>query len=519
MTPELSSADYRPLIAALCPTIAAFLILISRRRPNVREACTIIGSVALFLVVTSMVPSVLQAGAISFSFLTLFPGADLAFKVDACGLIFAVTSSSLWILVSLYSIGYMRSLEEHAQTRYYFSFAVAILGAIGMAFSANLVTMFVFYEILTVSTYALVAHDETPEATQGGHKYLVYLLSGGAFLLFATLMTYSLVGTTDFDPQGILGPALGPTSRLALQLLFFCFMLGFVKAAWMPVHSWLPTAMVAPTPVSALLHAVAVVKAGVFGIIKTVFYLYGTDLMHELGLGIALGCVASITIIVANLQAIGQNNLKRLLAYSTINQLSFIILGAAILTPMSATGALIHIPFHGFMKITLFLCAGAIAVVTQKKDVSEMAGIGRQMPITMIAFTIAALGMCGAPPVAGFISKWHISLGAIEAGQMPFLFIILAGSLLDVVYFFPVIKTAFFERMPEADTVSGDIEEKVEFFSGEVRNKEKERPLYLFMIIPLAVTALFSILFCLHPQTLRIYDLVQMAVNDIFVGR
>jgi formate hydrogenlyase subunit 3/multisubunit Na+/H+ antiporter MnhD subunit len=295
-------------------------------------------------------------------------------------------------------------------------------------------------------------------------------------------------------------------------------MLGFVKSAWMPVHSWLPTAMVAPTPVSALLHAVAVVKAGVFGIIKTVFYLYGTDLMHELGLGIALACVASFTIIVANLQAIGQNNLKRLLAYSTINQLSFIILGAAILTPMSATGALIHIPFHGFMKITLFLCAGAIAVVAQKKNVSEMAGIGRQMPVTMIAFTIAALGMCGAPPVAGFISKWHISLGAIEAGQLPFLLVILAGSLLDVVYFFPVIKTAFFERTQEGDTIRGDMEEKVAFFAGEVTNKERERPLYLFMIIPLAITAFCSILLCLHPRMLGIYDLVRMAVNELFVG-
>jgi formate hydrogenlyase subunit 3/multisubunit Na+/H+ antiporter MnhD subunit len=519
MTPELPVADYRPLIAALCPATAALLILITGRRPNLREACTVIASAALFLVVMSMVPSVLEAGAISMSFLTILPGVDLAFKVDACGLVFAVTSSSLWILVSLYSIGYMRSLEEHAQTRYYFSFAVALLGAIGMAFSANLVTMFVFYEILTVSTYALVAHDETPEATQGGHKYLVYLLGGGAFLLFATLMTHSLVGTTEFAPQGILGPALGTTSRLTLQVLFFCFMVGFVKAAWMPIHSWLPTAMVAPTPVSALLHAVAVVKAGVFGIIKTVFYLYGADLMRELDLGIALACVASFTIIVANLQAIGQNNLKRLLAYSTINQLSFIILGAAILTRSSATGALIHIPFHGFMKITLFLCAGAIAVITQKKNVSEMAGIGRQVPITMIAFTIAALGMCGAPPIAGFISKWHISLGAIEAGQTPFLLVILAGSLLDVVYFFPVIKTAFFERMPEADTVSGDMEEKVEFFSGEVPNQERERPLYLFMVIPLAITALFSIVFCLHPQTLRIYDLVQMAVSEIFGGR
>jgi formate hydrogenlyase subunit 3/multisubunit Na+/H+ antiporter MnhD subunit len=519
MTPELHSVDYRPLIAALCPTIAALLILLSRRHPNIREACTIAASLTLFLVVTSMVSSVLETGSIAFSLLTVFPGADLAFKVDACGLVFAVTSSSLWILVSFYSIGYMRSLEEHAQTRYYFSFSVAILGAIGMAFSANLVTMFVFYEILTVSTYALVAHDETPEAIQGGHKYLVYLLTGGAFLLFATLLTYSLVGTTDFQPQGILGPALETGSRLTLQLLFFCFMVGFVKAAWMPIHSWLPTAMVAPTPVSALLHAVAVVKAGVFGIIKTVFYLYGTDLMQELGLGIALACVASFTIIVANLQAIGQNNLKRLLAFSTINQLSFIILGAAILTPMSATGALIHIPFHGFMKITLFLCAGAIAVIAQKKNVSDMAGVGRQMPVTMIAFTIAAFGMCGAPPVAGFISKWHISLGAIEGGQLPFLLVILAGSLLDVVYFFPVIKTAFFERVPEADTVRGDMEEKVAFFRGKVRNRERERPLYLFMVVPLAITAFFSIVFCLRPQTLHIYDLVQMAVTELFAGR
>jgi formate hydrogenlyase subunit 3/multisubunit Na+/H+ antiporter MnhD subunit len=364
-----------------------------------------------------------------------------------------------------------------------------------------------------------VAHDETAEAISGGHKYLVYLLTGGAFLLFGILLTYALVGTTDFKPGGILEPALGSTSSLSLQILFFCFMLGFVKAAWMPVHSWLPTAMVAPTPVSALLHAVAVVKAGAFGIIKIVFYLYGTSLMGQLGLGVVLGCLAAFTIIVANLFAIGQNNLKRLLAYSTINQLSFIILGAAMLTPMSATGAMIHIPFHGFMKITLFLCAGALIAVANKTELSQMAGVGRQMPVTMIAFTIAALGMCGAPPLAGFISKWHVSLGAIESGQLGFLLVIMIGSLLDVVYFFPVIKTAFFERVPEGETLERDIEEKVAFFSEEVQIKEIERPLYYFMIIPLAVTAGFSILFCLRPQTFYVYDLVQVAVNEIFGGR
>ncbi len=516
---ELFAIEYRPFLAILCPTIVSFLILVSGRRPNLRESWTIIGSVLLFLTVISMTPFVLKEGHIKCTLFNFLPGIDFALNVDAFGLIFATTSSSLWILVSLYSIGYMRSLEEHAQTRYYFCFALALLGAIGMAFSDNLVTMFLFYEILTISTYPLVAHDETPEAIHAGHKYLAYLLTGGVFFLIGILMTYFLVGTTDFSPHGILKPALGSTSKLTLQIVFFCFMIGFMKAAWMPFHSWLPTAMAAPTPVSALLHAVAVVKAGVFGIIKIVCYLYGTDLMRELGLGVALGCVAAFTVIVANLYAIGQYNLKRRLAYSTINQLSFILLGAALLSPMATIGAMIHIAFHGFMKITLFLCAGAIAVIAGKKEISKMAGVGRQMPITMMAFIIGAFGMCGAPPIAGFISKWHVCLGAVQSGQMAFLYVVLIGSLLDVVYFFPVIRTAFFEKVPEIETLKGDIEEKVEVFSSEkVEVLETKRPLYLFMVIPLAITAIFSIILCIFPHTFYIYDLAQMAVKNLFGG-
>lgn len=516
---ELLAMDYRPLLAILCPTIASFLILLSGRRPNIRESWTIIGSILMFLTVLSMTPFVLKEGPIKCSLFNLFPGIDFAFKVDAFGLIFATTSSCLWILVSLFSIGYMRGLEEHAQTRYYFCFALALLGATGIALSANLVTMFIFYEILTISTYPLVAHDESPEAIYAGHKYLAYLLTGGMFFLFGILMTYLLVGTTDFAPNGILKPALDSTSKLTLQIMFFCFLLGFMKAAWMPVHSWLPTAMIAPTPVSALLHAVAVVKAGVFGIVRTVFYLYGTDLMHELGLGLALACLASFTIIVANFYAIGQGNLKRLLAYSTINQLSLIILGAALLSPMAATGAMIHIPFHGFMKITLFLCAGAIIVVTGKTEIHQMAGIGRQMPKTMIAFTIGAFGMCGAPPVAGFISEWHFCLGAIQTGQIFFLIVILISSLLDVVYFYPVIRKAFFEKVPGTETLDGDLEEKVAVFASEkLEVVETKRPLYLFMVIPLSITAIFALILCLFPNTFHIYDLAQMAVKDIFGG-
>ncbi|RLB09819.1 MAG: monovalent cation/H+ antiporter subunit D family protein, partial [Deltaproteobacteria bacterium] len=225
------------------------------------------------------------------------------------------------------------------------------------------------------------------------------------------------------------------------------------------------------------------------------------------------------TIIVANLYAIGQTNLKRLLAYSTINQLSLIILGAAILSPMAVTGAMIHIPFHGFMKITLFLCAGAIIVATGKTEIYQMAGIGRQMPKTMLAFTIAAFGMCGAPPVAGFISKWHFCLGAIQSGQIFFLLVILVGSLLDVIYLFPVIRKAFFEKIPKIELYKEDIEEKVEVFGSEkLEVVETKRPLYLFMIVPLSVTAIFSLILCLFPNTFHIYDLAQMAIKDIFGG-
>ncbi|CAD6493691.1 MAG: F(420)H(2) dehydrogenase subunit L [Candidatus Argoarchaeum ethanivorans] len=507
MTATIESMQ--PTFAIMCPAIVSILILLFGKWPNIRESWTLIAAIAQFLIVISMAPVILAGNIIECTFFTMLPGVDFGFSVDAFGLIFAITSSFLWILVSLYSIGYMRSLNEHAQTRFYFFFALAIFGAVGIAMSGNLFTMFIFYEILTVSTYPLVAHEQTPVALSAGRKYLVYLLTSGTFFLAAIVLTYYFSGTTDFVNGGIPNLA-SEASRTALMILFVIFLLGFMKAAWMPFHSWLPTAMAAPTPVSALLHAVAVVKAGVFGIIRVVCYIYGVDLMSALGLGLALACLAAFTMIVANLFAIGEDNLKRRLAYSTINQLSFIILGVALLSPMGITGAMIHIPFHGFMKITLFMCAGAIIVATGKKNVSEMAGIGRTMPVTMAAFTIAAFGMCGIPPVSGFISKWYICLGSIQSpGMVAFLFIAVTASLLDVVYFFPIIRTAFFEK--PAETNGGSSEE-------ETRNKETEHPLYLFMLLPLAITAIFSIIFCLFPNTFYIFDLVQMAIKDLFGG-
>jgi len=491
-------------MAVICPLVAAPGIFVFNKHPNIRECITLFAAAIQFAIIISMAPAIKEGAVITFHMITIGAGIELGYRVDAFGLIFAITSSFLWILVSLYSIGYMRSLDEHAQTRYYFMFALAIFSAVSIALSENLVTFYIFYEALTLSTYWLVAHHEDKEAFAAARKYLGYLLSSGWFLFAAVVLTYAISGTTRFADGGILTAA--SVSEFTLTILFILFALGSIKAAWMPFHSWLPSAMVAPTPVSALLHAVAVVKAGVFGFVRIVCHIFGIELIGELGIGLWLGAVASITMILGSFFAIGEDNLKRRLAYSTISQLSYILLGVALLSPFGVKGAMIHIPFHGFMKITLFLCAGTVMVVTGKKRISQMAGIGKQMPVTMLAFTIGAIGMAGAPPVSGFISKWFLCLGTLQAGSLIFLIVILVSSLLDVIYFFPIVKTAFFDPLSEPSTAHG----------GGIRNMEINRPMYLFMVVPLALTALFSLVFTFFPNTFHLLDLVEIAVNNLF---
>ena len=494
----------RPLIALAFPLVCALFITVFRKRPNIREGCTIVAACCQFAVIISMAPLVLQGSLIRSHLITIAPGITLSYRVDAFGLLFAITSSFLWILVSLYSIGYMRALNEHAQTRYYFMFALAIFSAVSIALSENLVTFYVFYEALTLSTYWLVAHHEDKEAFAASRKYLSYLLASGWFLFAAVVLTYAIAGDTTFSEGGIL--TADSASQSTLIILFALFALGSMKAAWIPFHAWLPSAMVAPTPVSSLLHAVAVVKAGVFGFVRIVCYVFGLDLAMALGLGLALGVVASITMLLGSFFAIGEDNLKRRLAFSTISQLSYILFGVALLSPYGIKGAMLHIPFHGFMKITLFLCAGAIMVITGKKEISKMAGIGRKMPVTMIAFTIGAIGMCGMPPVAGFLSKWFLCLGTIQAESLIFLSVILTSSLLDVIYFFPIVNTAFFKAPQNTDD------------GGRNRNNENniKQSHLMFMVAPLAVTALFSIVFCFFPGTFYLIDLAELAITKLF---
>ncbi|MFW5958574.1 MAG: proton-conducting transporter membrane subunit [Natronomonas sp.] len=419
-------------------------IFAARGRPNIREAITLVVAVGKFGIVASMLPGVLEGDVYVSSLGTFVAGIEFSLRADPLGMLFATLASLLWIVTSLYSVGYMRGLDEHAQTRYFASFAMSLSAAVGIAFASNLLVLFVFYELLTVATYPLVTHDETREARAAGRKYLLYTFGGGVAVLTGTILVSLLAGTVSFAPGGIEGLA---TADPALARAAFALLAGGfgVKAALMPIHSWLPDAMVAPTPVSGLLHAVAVVKSGVFGIARLVLEVFGPEVVSDLGVGVALAAVAAFTLVTASVIALRKDNLKRRLAYSTVSQLSYIVLGLAVLSPASITGGLLHIPAHAFMKLTLFFCAGIIHVETHTDDISQMAGIGKRMPLTMIAFAIAAAGMAGIPLVAGFVSKFYLLVGTVSTGDYVFVGALLLSGVLNVAYFWPIVYQAFFE--------------------------------------------------------------------------
>lgn len=490
-----------PLLVIALPLVAALLVSLSGKNPDRRESLTIGASVLTFLAVLSMLPDVLEGRVIEFTLLNLFPGLDIKFNVDPIGIFFAITASFLWIVTSFYAIGYVRYLNEKKQTRFFTFFAATIAATMGVAFSANMLTTFVFYEAITFCTFPLVAHKGTKEALGGARKYLTYLLGTSvAFFLFAILMTYSTAGTLDFSSQGILaGARENGVSDISL-IIFILYIAGVGKAAMMPFHSWLPSAMVAPTPVSALLHAVAVVKTGVFVILKIVLYIFGIELLSDLGLGTALACLASFTIIVASITALRQDNLKARLAYSTISQLSYVILGVALLTPSGITGSIMHIVLHAFGKITLFFAAGAIYVATGKTKVSELNGIGKQMPLTMGAFTIATFSMIGIPPFGGFISKWYILAGSVEANLYPVIIVLAASTILNASYFLPIVYAAFFK---DAETKDEGGQQKI-----------KEAP-YL-MTTPILITAAGVLILFFFPSFF--FDLAKLAVATVTEG-
>ena len=423
------------------PLLGALAVMLAGSRPNLREAMSLGAGVVLLALVVRLLPGVLSGDWPAMVLAEPIPGLSLAFSAEPLGVLFGLIASFLWIVTTVYSIGYMRGHGEAHQTRFYAFFAVAMGCTMGVAFADNLFTLFVFYELLTLSTYPLVTHAGTREARQGGRIYLGILMATSmGFLLLAVVWTWQLTGNLRFTSGGILAGAASP---LVIGILFALYVFGIGKAALMPFHRWLPAAMVAPTPVSALLHAVAVVKAGVFAILKITVYIFGLDLLRDTGVTDWLLWVAAFTILVASVIALRQDNLKARLAYSTISQLSYIVMGALLVNSTALAGSTLHLATHAFGKITLFFCAGAILVASHKTKVSELDGLGRQMPWTMGAFFLASLSIVGLPPMGGMWSKWYLALGAIDAGYAVLVGVLMASTLLNIAYLIPVPIRAF----------------------------------------------------------------------------
>jgi multicomponent Na+:H+ antiporter subunit D len=442
------SAQATILLAFALPLAGALgIALAGRLSANLRETVTLVTAGGLAITVWSLLPAVMAGGRPGVTVAEFMSGMEIAFRVEPLGMLFAALASGLWIVNSLYSIGYMRGNNEKNQTRFYVMFAVSLAATMGVAFAGNLLTLFLFYEMLTLSTYPLVAHKGDENTVRSARVYLGILLttSIGLFLP-AIIWTYTVAGSGDFTAGGFLaGKIEGP----AIGLLLGLFVFGVGKAAVMPVHRWLPAAMVAPTPVSALLHAVAVVKAGVFTITKIIVYVFGVEFLFAAPSSGWLLYAAAFTIIAASVVALRQQNLKRLLAYSTIAQLSYVVMAAAILKPLAEIGAAIHMVSHAFGKITLFFAAGAIYVAAKKTEIGQLKGLGRRMPITMTAFTIGALSMIGVPPTGGFVSKWYILAGAFQDDNYVALATIILSTVLNAAYFLPIVYMAWFMREDE----------------------------------------------------------------------
>ncbi len=484
--------DTLHLILPLCLAgIAPALIWLFRARPNLREGVSFAAAGLIFLAMLPLAREVLAGRMPQATLFTLYPGISVALHADGLGMIFALIAPFLWCFATAYNVGYMRTLNEHAQTRYYFCFATAIFGAVGVALSSTIFTLYLFYEIITIFTYPLVAHHQDEAAYEGAGKYMTYLMgTSKLFLLPAMILTYVLCGTLDMKLGDVLtGMFPKDADPFLVTLTYALYIAGLAKAAIMPFHNWLPSAMVAPTPVSALLHAVAVVKAGVFSVSRIVLSGFGVQTMTDLNLGLPTAFFAGLTIVAASVIALTKTDLKARLAYSTISQLSYIVLGVAMLTPQSMAGGIGHIAIHAFSKITLFFCAGAIYVATHKKNIADMDGLGRTMPFTFAAFGLASLSMIGAPPVAGFVTKWKLLAGAMEmpAYSTAILLVLLSSTLLNVGYFAPVVFRAFFAKRP----------------AGEATQGIKEAP--MVMLVPILTVATISVLMGIFPDTLMLF--------------
>ena len=431
-------------LSILTPLIAFFITPLLSSSPNLRDSLGPIGGIVTFYSSLNIASLFLDGEILNFTFFQINETLSISFKITGLGVIFGLVASGLWILASVYTIGYMRGNKEKNQTRFFTFYSIAIFAAICIAYSGNLLTLFIFYEVLTFSTYPLVAHKQNDEAKKAGRLYMGILVGTSiVFLLPAIIIVWVLTGSLDFSPTGVLK---GNISNEYVPFLLALFAFGICKATLMPFHKWLPAARVAPTPVSALLHAVAVVKAGVFSMLVVITYVFGIDFLTETNGAVWLIWVSSITLLLSSCIAITKDDLKARLAYSTISQLSYIVLGGAIATNIAVQGASLHIVMHAVGKITLFFAAGSIYVATNLSKISDLNGIGKSMPLTFIAFFIGSLSIIGVPPMGGSWSKFYLMLGSVEKGYLVVISILCISTLLNVYYLLEIPAKAFFQH-------------------------------------------------------------------------
>lgn len=437
---------YLPLFVVLTSLGAAVLIFLAgEQRQRLRTAINLIAA-TIKLVLIGVLLLAVRSGESFVWRLPLLPGLDLVLQVDALMLLFSTLSAVLWLLTTIYAIGYLERSPHRA--RFFGFFSLCVAGTMGVAAAGNLFTFFVFYELLTLATWPLVAHRGTRDSISGATSYLRYTLIGSSLFLAGLVWLHVLVGPQDFLAKGLVSDLLD-ADQGAQRGIFLLLLFGLgVKAALLPMHGWLPKAMVAPAPVSALLHAVAVVKAGAFGIVRLVYDVFGPERLQALGMDLLLALLASATIIYGSLMALRQEDIKKRLAYSTVSQVSYIVLGTAIAGPLATIGGMVHLVHQGLMKITLFFCAGNYAECLGVKKVSQLDGIGRRMPWASAAFTAGALGMTGLPPLAGFVSKYYLGAGAAASGWYWVIGVLVASSLLNAAYFLPMLRRIWFGAPP-----------------------------------------------------------------------
>jgi multicomponent Na+:H+ antiporter subunit D len=481
------------LIPFLAAVVAFFLTRYNRKTGEVFTILTIAG---IFFAIFSMYRTVIAGNVIFGRFLFLSLPLSIYFRMDMLSFFLGLLVTFLWLLAAIHSVGYLA--HEHAHDRYYCFLLIALGGCLGTIFAGELVGLFLFFEIMAVSSYVLIAHEEHPYAMFAGAKYLFMSIGAGLAIFFGIMITYYLSGTTSLEGFGL----IRDVSSLSF-IAFIAYLLGFgVKAGIFPVHVWLPDAHpAAPSPVSALLSGV-MIKVGAYGLIRVFYQVYGFEYLRAMGWDKITLTLATVTILLGSAMALLQDDIKRRLAYSSIAQIGYILLGISLLSERAFIGAVYHIFTHAFMKGCLFLIAGAIIVRTGERRISRMGGLGLKMPLTMIAFTLCSLSMVGIPPFNGFISKWQLCLGALDIGQPFYVILLIVSSLLNAAYYFPIVIAAFF-AVPKSD-------------SGPVNGALKVPEASLSMLIPIMILAIGCIAFAVTPQNWPL-QLAKAVVQELFI--